>query len=135
MCPTQYFATVETTSTNPLPLNKIKANPDSNGKISFQYTLMDHISYVGLKGINSKTGEEIYYRPIEIVTIWGQISRTSNTHRFTIVGVGLCLFCTALIWCRRNARKGYRPLEEDGWLVCMDVYYYCILCRFIIYIG
>jgi hypothetical protein len=75
---------------------------------------MDHISYVGVKGINAKTGEEIYYRPIEIVTIWGQISRTSTTHRFTLIGVSLCLFCVVLMWCRRNARKGYKPLEEDG---------------------
>lgn len=56
VCPTQYFSTLETVSTNPLPLKKIKADPDTKGKITFQYTLMDHISYVGVKGINSKTG-------------------------------------------------------------------------------
>jgi hypothetical protein len=38
-------------------MTKIKANPDSNGKVTFQYTLMDHISYVGVKGINAKTGD------------------------------------------------------------------------------
>jgi hypothetical protein len=38
-------------------MKKIKPETDSNGKIMFKYTLMDHISYVGVKGINSKTGE------------------------------------------------------------------------------
>ena len=95
-------------------MTKIKANPDSNGKITFQYTLMDHISYVGVKGINSKTGEEIYYRPVEIVTVWGQISRTSFTHRFTIIGIVICALVHILVLCRKHARRGYKPLEEDG---------------------
>ena len=43
---------------------KIKPETDSNGKIMFKYTLIDHISYVSVKGINKRTGEEVYYRPI-----------------------------------------------------------------------
>jgi len=48
------------------------------------------------------------------VTIWGQISRTSFTHRFTIIGIALCALCHILVLCRKHARKGYKPLEEDG---------------------
>jgi hypothetical protein len=47
----------EATSVKPLPLTKIKETADSNGKIVFKYSLMDHISYVGIKGISKKSGE------------------------------------------------------------------------------
>ena len=64
VCPSQYFATIDTMSVTPLALNKIKPNVDSNGRVTFQYVLLGHISYVGVKAINSRTGEEVYYRPI-----------------------------------------------------------------------
>jgi hypothetical protein len=49
------MASEETVSITPLPLSKIQAKADKNGKIIFKYTLMDHISYVGVKAINKKT--------------------------------------------------------------------------------
>lgn len=110
VCPASFFAMSDVTSINPLPLIKINAKPDSNGKVIFKYILLDHISYVGVKGINKKNGDEVYYRPVEIVTIWGQISRTSTSHKFTIIGISVIVVLIILIIVRRNARQGYKPL-------------------------
>ena len=51
---------------------------NSDGTLSFELKLGSQISYAGLKVVNSKTQDQIYYRPIEIATVWGQLSRTSG---------------------------------------------------------
>jgi hypothetical protein len=53
---------------------------------------------------------EVYYRPIEVASLWGQVQKASN--KFGIqIGVGLALaFCVFLICLRRQKRKGYQSL-------------------------
>lgn len=72
----------------------------------FMVDLDDHISFVGVKGV-SDVGEEFYYRPIEVVTFWGQLSRLSHSHKFTLAGFLLVSICALLAFVRYNARKGY----------------------------
>ena len=48
----------------------ITAVPTSN-KIIFTQELGSDIEYVGVRAVNSKTGDMIYYQPVEIVTFWG----------------------------------------------------------------
>lgn len=68
--------------------------------------LEEHISFVGVKAV-SDNGEESYYRPIEVVTVWGQLSRLSHSHKFTLACFLFVSICALLAFVRYNARKGY----------------------------
>jgi len=48
----------------------ITATPSGN-KIIFTQELSSDIEYVGVRAVNSKTGDMVYYQPVEIVTFWG----------------------------------------------------------------
>ncbi len=73
--------------------------------------LADHISYFGVKATSS-SGEEIYYRPIEVITFWGQLSRTSQTHKLALAGFLVVSVCALLAFVRYNARKGYVRIDQ-----------------------
>ena len=65
---------------------------------------------------------EVYYQPIEVATIWGQLQKASSKFgkKFGI-GIGVfILFCLFLVCLRRKKRKGYSSLEESDWI------YWCI---------
>lgn len=67
--------------------------------------------------------EEVYYKPTEIITIWGQLSRTSQSHKITIGTAIVISLIALLVFVRKNARKGYKPLDDgDNWsCVCTIV--------------
>lgn len=46
-------------------------------KITFTQEISKDIEYIGVKAVNEKTGEIVYYHPVEIVTFWGQLHRSS----------------------------------------------------------
>jgi thiosulfate reductase cytochrome b subunit len=72
--------------------------------------MADKVSYLGIKAV-SKTGEEVYYSPIEIATLFGKWSTVNFVHKATMVGVLVVVVCGLAICVRRSARQGYRPLE------------------------
>ena len=113
VCPSSFFSTETIQSQKPLNISKITSKPDSENKISFTYQMLDHISYISVKGVYSN-GEEIYYRPIEIVTVWGQLSRTSHSHKFAMIMVAICTLCGCLVCYRRYMKpSGYQALREE----------------------
>jgi len=67
---------------------------------------------VGVKAINSKTGEVVYYRPIEIATFMGQLHR--GYHKKLILSIfiiiGLCI--SLIAWRKYKKGQSYQPLES-----------------------
>ncbi len=47
----------------------------SDAKIIFNHTLKEHTEYLGIKAFNSKTGDLVYYPPVEIITFQGRIDK------------------------------------------------------------
>ena len=57
---------------------------------------------------------EVYYQPIEVATIWGQVQKASSKFGKKF-GIGLAVaigFCVFLVCLRRKKRKGYSSLHE-----------------------
>ncbi len=91
-----------------IPADKIK-----NNKVSFTQPIKGEVEYVGVKAINSKTGETVYYQPVELVTFMGQLHRTPI--KTLILGAILIVVfaCGALIICRRlRKNKEYSNIGE-----------------------
>jgi len=73
--------------------------------------------------MNAKTGEIVYYKPVEMTTMWGMVSKGVVDGAVTvdkktkghgiIVGVGIILLiCVSLICYRRRRRSSdYTPLS------------------------
>lgn len=94
-------------------ITPIPATSAKNNKITFTQAIKGEIEYVGVKAVNAKTGEVVYYQPVEIVTFWGQVHRTSVT-TFALGTVLLCLFACAgmVIYRRFRKSKEYNSLGE-----------------------
>ena len=94
---------------------KINSRADSHNKITFDYPLQDHISYLSVKALVA--GEEVYYQPTEVITLWGSISRSSNSHALSIFMIFLCCLCPVLILVRKlmkpKPEERYEKLESD----------------------
>jgi hypothetical protein len=43
-----------------------------DARISFTEAMKGDVDYVGVKAENKKSGEVVYYKPVEIATFWGQ---------------------------------------------------------------
>ena len=94
-------------------LTPISTSSIKNNKITFTQAIKNEIEYVGVKAVNSKTGEVVYYQPVELVTFWGQVHRASLGN--VVVGLALlCLFiCGAMLIFRRlRKNKEYSNLGE-----------------------
>ena len=113
VCPRSYFSTETMVSQKPINMTKVSAKADSSNKMTFKYDMLEQISYLSIKGVYSG-GNEVYYKPIEVVTVWGQLSRTSHSHKFAMLMIGICGLCGALICVRRcSKRQGYDKLREE----------------------
>lgn len=115
VCPYSFFSTLDIKSDEPLEMNKIFSSPDSSNTISFEYPINQHISYVSVKAVVN--GEEIYYQPKEIITLWGSLSRTTrSSSSWWLVIVGICGICACLVCVRRclKAKPEYDPLSSEG---------------------
>jgi hypothetical protein len=53
---------------------------------------------------------DIFYQPIEMVSLWGQFQKASNKHGWTLLAVAIFGFCFFLVCVRRQKKKGYQPL-------------------------
>lgn len=114
VCPSNFFSSYENFSIDPIKEQDVQPKTNSDGTISLTFTLSDQISYVGLKVVvDKKAGSEIYYRPIEVATLWGQLSRTSHSHKLSISTVFICSLLVVIVMVRRNARRGYKPIEDE----------------------
>lgn len=75
------------------------------------------IDYVGVRAENKKTGEVVYYKPVEISTFWGQVEKNSRGNGdiigITIVILSVC--CCFLVFRRRQqlVQRDYRPLQSN----------------------
>jgi hypothetical protein len=58
-----------------------------------------------------ENGEEVYYRPIEIMTSWGGFSKLGESHKFTIGAFVILAIIVILIIIRRSRKAGYQPLN------------------------
>jgi hypothetical protein len=70
------------------------------------FDLSEHISFVAIKGVSNQ-GQEVFYKTIEVATFWGQLSRTSQTHKLTVALFLIVSVCALLWFVRYNARRGY----------------------------
>lgn len=52
-------------------------------------------------------GEEVFYKTLEIATFWGQLSRTSKTHKLTLAVIIVVSVSLLLLFVRCSARQGY----------------------------
>ena len=116
VCPYSYFSMLEIKSDHTIEMMKISSRADLQNKISFDYPIEDHISYLSVKAVVGE-GEEVYYQPTEVITLWGSLSRSSSSHVFNIFLVILCCLCPALIVIRKLMRpkieERYEKLESD----------------------
>ena len=81
-------------------------------KIMFTQDISKDIEYVGVKAVNDKTGEVVYYHPVEIVTFWGQLHRSSETTVALAFFLLLVFALGCLMVYRRYKKHEYKPLGE-----------------------
>ena len=99
-------------SPNVTAISAVSSTPDH--KITFTEPISGDINYVGVKAVSKSTGEIVYYRPVEIVTLWGEIQR-SQISTLVIVTILLCIFATlGLVVYRRMNKSIYRPVLNDN---------------------
>jgi hypothetical protein len=84
-----------------------------NNKMSFTQAIKGDIEYVGVKAFNSKTGDVVYYRPVEIVTFWGELHRTSKATLFLGAVLIFAFLMGVLLIYRRWKKQEYRPLGDE----------------------
>jgi hypothetical protein len=113
VCPSIMFDLPEVQQLKAAEVTAITTSSSKNNKITFTQVIKGDIEYVGVKAVNGKTGEVVYYQPVEIVTFMGQMRRTSRT-TFVLGIVLICLFaCGAMIIYRRYKKnKEYNSLGE-----------------------
>lgn len=71
---------------------------------------------MGIKAENSKTGEVVYYKPVEIATFWGQVQKNSKGNGDTvgIILAALVVCCILIVYRRRKrAISEYTPLSSE----------------------
>ena len=103
VCPSSFFSTFEDVSIPSITQQEVTPKENSDGTLSFDFNLVDQISYVGIKAKTSEA-EEVYYKPIEVATLWGQLARTSHSHKLAISSVLVCFLMGVVVCVRRNAR-------------------------------
>ena len=110
VCPYSFFQMVGIVSSEPLTINEISASSASNGLISFDYPFKEQISYLSVKAVVGT--DEIYYQPLEIITVWGTVSRAGKANYLSLIFGGLCLFICSLICIRRIKGKPSKEYEK-----------------------
>ena len=109
VCPYSYFQVLGIVSSQPLKQNQIPLSSLNTvtGVITFDYPYLDHVSYLSIKAVVGN--EEIYYQPLQIVTVWGTVARAGRANYILIIGFSLSFLICALIGWRRltKNRDGY----------------------------
>jgi hypothetical protein len=82
-----------------------------NGRVTFTHQISGDVSYIGVKAVNSRTGEVVYYRPIEISTLWGEVNRNSKlTVVLRLLGIALVIGGLVFGWKKWRGRKQYKEV-------------------------
>ena len=68
------------------------------------------MSFVGVKACIGDD-QEVFYKPEEVVTLWGQLTRTSSSHKVLIGSVVLLVIGGIIYITRATARKGYKKIK------------------------
>lgn len=69
---------------------------------------------MGIKAEN-KFGEVVFYKPVEIITLWGQITRVGSSHAFGWAVLFVVVLIIVLIGVRKwTKRGGYRELNDSA---------------------
>jgi hypothetical protein len=111
VCPNAFFGVVTAEASKPIHTESISV-PKGQAEAEFVLTLQSGVSFVAVVG-KLDSGQEVYYKPIEISTIWGKWSQQTGTwHKIWITAIVVLILCCIAIWVRRLSRKGYRPLDE-----------------------
>lgn len=113
VCPNTFFGVITASfPKSPIRTEPITSSAQKDSPLTFIYTLENAIDYVGIVG-KLETGEEVFYRPIELATLWGKWNQqTTGIHKFWMTLIVVCVLCVLIIWVRRMSRSGYRPLDE-----------------------
>lgn len=67
--------------------------------------------YLGVKAYNSKTGEIVYYPPVELINFSGQVNKVisvasrEGNYTYILIVLGLIIVCWVLIAYRRYKKK------------------------------
>ena len=83
----------------------------SNNKINFQHNLAHNTEYLGVKGVNNKTGAVVYYTPVELINFSGKVDKAlttasqGNTPYWLIGTLVFISFCCVLIAYRRYKNR------------------------------
>ncbi len=70
------------------------------------------MSFVGIKA-NIGSNNEVFYKPEEVVTLWGQLTRTSSSHKMLIGFIVIAVLSGIIIITRTTARQGYKKISDD----------------------
>jgi len=68
------------------------------------------MSFVGVKA-SIGNDQEVFYKPEEVVTLWGQLTRTSSSHKVLIGSIVLLVIGGIIYITRATARKGYKKIK------------------------
>ena len=112
MCSSSFFSLWNTNSTKSLTAIKINGHM-SEKELTFDFTMSESLLYLGVKAV-AENGDEAYYEPIEIASLWSKWLKVSFTQRALMTLIILFSLTVCCIFCRRMSRKGYRPLDESS---------------------
>jgi hypothetical protein len=99
--------------TIPSDSKPISSSTNKDSKIVFSHKISQNNDFIGVKAINNKTQEIVYYRPVELMTVLGQISKGTKGSGFLIAFVVFVFIIICLIMIRRMFRSNksqYAPL-------------------------
>jgi hypothetical protein len=111
VCSSSFFSTNGFNSSAPLTLYKIEAKV-VNKSLTFEFQMGAPSVYLGIKVV-SERGEEVFYQPIEVASLWAKWQKVSLVQRSLMVLLVLLFLCICAIFVRRASRKGYRQLDES----------------------
>ena len=66
---------------------------------------------MGIKGVG-ENGEEVFYQPIEIASLWEKWGKVSTYDKILMLFIALLCLCVCLVFVRKASRRGYKPLDE-----------------------
>ena len=113
MCSSISFDLLDRQIVIPSDFKPISASTNKQNKVQLNHQISQNTDFIGIRAVNSKTQEIVYYRPIELMTVLGQISKGTKGNGFIVAVVVLVFICVCLIISRRmfkSNKSQYAPL-------------------------
>jgi hypothetical protein len=116
VCSSVSFDLADRQIINPVENTAVSASNTRENKIVFTQKIKESNEFVGVKAVNNKTGEIVYYKPVEIMTVWGQLSKQGKGHSKLLLAIlGAFMLCCCIMICYRRKTRGssseYSPLS------------------------